>query len=160
MDIGLVHVVCGINTRFIVWKLSLTWGLILTAYKWVTDIPNSLSWTFVVCIYWIIQFFRHFLVTGMNTYICKISFKWSKIVGFIQSITFHWIKYHLSESGVPQNSVPFGGTVLMNNVSFGGTVPPNSVLFFPFLFLLRGRVMAALKICRHSLWYRILKDDH
>ena len=50
VDIGLVHVVCGINTRFTVWKLSLNWGLILTAYRWATDIPNSLSWTFV---FWI-----------------------------------------------------------------------------------------------------------
>ena len=64
VDIGLVHVVCGINTRFIVWKLSLTWGLILTAYKWVSDIPNSLSWTFVFWIDWILQFFRHFVVKG------------------------------------------------------------------------------------------------
>ena len=35
----------------------------------------------------------------------------------------------MSESGVPPNSVLFGGTVPPNSVLFGGTVPPNSVLF-------------------------------
>ena len=35
----------------------------------------------------------------------------------------------LSKSGVPPNSVLFGGTVPPNSVLFGGTVPPNSVLF-------------------------------
>ena len=34
-----------------------------------------------------------------------------------------------SKSGVPPNSVLFGGTVPPNSVLFGGTVPPNSVLF-------------------------------
>ena len=50
----------------------------------------------------------------------------------------------MSESGVPPNSVLFGGTVPPNSVLFGGTVPPNSVLFggtvppnsFPLLFLM------------------------
>ena len=39
------------------------------------------------------------------------------------------IRYSLSKSGVPPNSVLFGGTVPPNSVLFGGTVPPNSVLF-------------------------------
>ena len=43
--------------------------------------------------------------------------------------TFLDIRYSLSESGVPPNSVLFGGTVPPNSVLFGGTVPPNSVLF-------------------------------
>ena len=38
-------------------------------------------------------------------------------------------KNSLSESGVPPNSVLFGGTVPPNSVLFDGTVPPNSVLF-------------------------------
>ena len=62
---------------------------------------------------------------------------------FIVSRTFHWIRYHLSESGVPPNSVLFGGTVPPNSVLFGGTVLPNSLLFggtvppnsFPFFFI-------------------------
>ena len=39
------------------------------------------------------------------------------------------MSYGLSKSGVPPNSVLFGGTVPPNSVLFGGTVPPNSVLF-------------------------------
>ena len=39
------------------------------------------------------------------------------------------IKYSLSESGVPPNSVLFGRTVPPISVLFGGSVPPNSVLF-------------------------------
>jgi len=34
----------------------------------------------------------------------------------------------LLKSGVPPNSVLFGGTVPPNSVLFGGTVPQNSVL--------------------------------
>ena len=39
------------------------------------------------------------------------------------------MRYDLSKSGVPPNSVLFGGTVPPNSVLFGGTVPQNSVLF-------------------------------
>ena len=53
------------------------------------------------------------------------------IPAFIKSRTLHWIRYHFSESGVPPNSVLFGGTVPPNSVLFGGTVPPNS---FPLKF--------------------------
>ena len=35
-------------------------------------------------------------------------------------------RHGLSETGVPPNSVIFGGTVPLNSVLFGGTVPPNS----------------------------------
>jgi len=40
------------------------------------------------------------------------------------------MRYGFSKSGVPPNSVLFGGTVPPNSVLFGGTVPPNS---FPLL---------------------------
>ena len=36
------------------------------------------------------------------------------------------LRYGFSKSGVPPNSVLFGGTVTPNSVLFGGTVPPNS----------------------------------
>ena len=36
------------------------------------------------------------------------------------------MRYGLSKSGVPPNSVLFGRTVPANSVLFGGTVPPNS----------------------------------
>ena len=39
------------------------------------------------------------------------------------------MRHSFSKSGVPPNSVLFGGTVPPNSVLFGGTVPPNSVLF-------------------------------
>ena len=41
------------------------------------------------------------------------------------------MRYGLSKSSVPPNSVLFGGTVPPNSVLFGGTVPPNS---FPLYF--------------------------
>ena len=50
------------------------------------------------------------------------------IPAFIKSKT-HWIRYYFSESGVPPNSVLFGGTVPPNSLLFGRTVPPNGVLF-------------------------------
>ena len=54
------------------------------------------------------------------------------------------MRYGFSKSGVPPNSVLFGGTVPPNSVLFGGTVPPNSVLFggtvppnsFPLIYLI------------------------
>ena len=36
------------------------------------------------------------------------------------------LRYGFSKSGVPPNSVLFGGTVPPNSVLFGGTVSPNS----------------------------------
>jgi len=62
--------------------------------------------------------------TYMHTCILAIC-----IPAFIKSRTFHRIRYHFSEYGVPPNSALFGGTVPPNSVLFGGTVPPNSVLF-------------------------------
>ena len=40
------------------------------------------------------------------------------------------MRYGLSESGVPPNSVLFGGTVPSNIMLFGGTVPGDSVFFW------------------------------
>ena len=39
---------------------------------------------------------------------------------------FIHLRYGFSKSGVPPNSVLFGGTVPPNSVLFGGAVPPNS----------------------------------
>ena len=70
----------------------------------------------------------HLPSTSGSTYIYlhMLSFEWAKSVWFIKPWTFHWIKYHLSESGLLPNSVLFGRTVSPNSVLFGRTVPPNS----------------------------------
>ena len=56
-----------------------------------------------------------------------------------------------SKSGVPPNSVLFGGTVPPNSLLFGGTVPPNSVLFCgtvpPNSVLFGGTVSPFLLVC-------------
>ena len=46
------------------------------------------------------------------------------------------MRYGFLKSGVPPNSVLFGGTVPPNSVLFGGTVPPNSFPLFFYLLLL------------------------
>ena len=58
------------------------------------------------------------------------------IPAFIQLRTFHWITYNFSESGVPPNSV-----------LFGGAVPPNS---FPlFCLKIKGICFLFLPTVRH-----------
>ena len=42
---------------------------------------------------------------------------------------FRHIRHGFSESGVPPNSVIFGGIVPLNSVLFGGIVSPNNELF-------------------------------
>ena len=62
-------------------------------------------------------------------------------------IYFSLNKIFLSESGVPPNSVLFGGTVPPNSVLFGGTVPPNS---FPHQGDLTKSLFGYLYLCgRH-----------
>ena len=70
------------------------------------------------------------------------------------------MRYVLSKSGVPPNSVQFGGTVPPNSLLFGGTVPPNSVLFggtvppnsFPHKYLLDLKIKANIPLKKSNLF--------
>ena len=59
----------------------------------------------------------------------KFSLKWPKIVESTKT-RLNWYEIWFLKSGVPPNSVLFGGTVPPNSVLFGRTVPPNS---FPLI---------------------------